>query len=519
MHSIDRRSFFRAGLGLAGAAAVTACSADRTRSGAERVSFVSPTGEQVRAAEKLRRPGAVREFTLSAGEHQVDLGGKTVTTWAFDGRVPGPEIRVKAGEVVRARLTNRLRQDTTLHWHGLSLRNDADGVPGVTQQPVRPETEFVYEFTAADPGTYWFHPHSGTQLDRGLYAPLIVEDPREPLGYDAEWIVVLDDWLDGVTGTPEEVLAELRGGMAGMAGDSSMPGMEHGSMPGADRATPTGPSSGGHMLMGATSVLLGGDAGDVRYPHFLLNGRVPAAPDVFRAKPGTRVRVRLINAAGDTAFRVALGGHRLTVTHSDGYPTEHLDVDALLIGMGERYDVLVTLGDGAFPLVALAEGKNAIARGIIRTSGAASPPAAGVRPAELDGRVARYGELRPAQDVRLAQRNPTRTMKLELTGGMMRYDWGFNGRAYDPAIIHAVRSGDRVRLSLVNRTTMWHPVHLHGHTFALADGGLRKDTAIVLPNQTLNVDFEADNPGVWMLHCHNVYHAETGMMTLLGYQT
>ena len=100
----------------------------------------------------------------------------------------------------------------------------------------------------------------------------------------------------------------------------------------------------------------------------------------------------------------------------------------------------------------------------------------------------------------------------------MAYDWGFNGRAHDPNHTEAIRAGERVRVDLVNTTTMWHPVHLHGHTFAVGQTGLRKDTAIVLPGQTLAVAFDADNPGVWMVHCHNIYHAESGMMTQLGYQ-
>ncbi|GGL59224.1 multicopper oxidase family protein [Planomonospora parontospora] len=504
MRSIDRRTLLRGGLGLVGAAALTACT---TRRAEVPSAFVSPNGAEVRAAEARRRPGAIREFHLTAAERQVDLGGTTVSTWTYGEQVPGAQIRVTAGEVVRARLSNRLPADTSIHWHGLALRNDADGVPGVTQQPIKPGTEFVYEFTAPDPGTYWFHPHSGIQLDRGLYAALIVEDPREPLGYDAEWVVVLDDWLDGVSGTPDEVLAGLTGGS----------GMDHGAMPGMG-GTPSPGTTGDHMLMGARSLLLGGDAGDVRYPHFLLNGRLPGAPDVLRAKPGTRLRIRLINAAGDTAFRVALAEHRLTVTHTDGFATEPLEVDTVLIGMGERYDVLVTLNDGVFPLVAQAEGKGAAARGLIRTGKAAAPPI-DARPAELDGAIARYARLRPAPAVRLAQQATDRTIKLELTGGMMRYDWGFNGRRYDPKVIHTIRSGERVRLSLVNRTTMWHPIHLHGHTFALAATGLRKDTVNVLPNQSVEVDFAADNPGLWMLHCHNIYHAEAGMMTLIGYQT
>ncbi|WP_306303190.1 multicopper oxidase family protein [Actinomadura formosensis] len=513
MKPIDRRSVLRAGLLVTGGAALSACG-----DGGRRPAFIAPGGEQVRKAEAARRHagGAVRDFRLAPVEGPVDLGGRTVRTWTYGQRLPGAEIRVKAGEVIRARVSNRLPAGTTVHWHGLALHNDADGVPGVTQPDIRAGGEFTYEFAVPHPGTYWFHPHSGTQLDRGLYAPLIVEDPKEPLSYDAEWVVVLDDWLDGVTGNPDQVLAELKRGM-GMGGHhSNMPGMDMGGP--SETPEPGSSGMGGHMLMGARSELLGGDAGDVRYPYFLVNGRIAEEPETFRAKPGDRVRIRLINAVGDTAFRVALGGHRMTVTHADGFPVRPVDTDALLLGMGERYDVVVTVESGAFPLTALAEGKNATARALLRTSGAAAVPAAGVRPGELRREIVGYGDLQPADSARLKRRRPDRTVRLELTGGMMKYDWAINGRKYDPEELHPVRSGERVRLSFVNRTMMWHPMHLHGHTFAVAPTGVRKDTAIVLANRSLDVDFDADNPGRWMIHCHNVYHAESGMMALLGYQ-
>lgn len=488
MRRIHRRSLLRAGLLSAGVGVLAGCTGDSAPSGA----FVAPDGDEVRAAEAERNPGPVREFRLAATAGVVDLGGVTVNTWSYDGVVPGRPIRVRAGEVVRATLVNRLPEHTTIHWHGLALRNDADGVPDVTQQLVEAGGEYVYQFTAAHPGTYWFHPHAGVQLDRGLYAPLIVEDPHETLAYDDEWIVVLDDWLDGVDGrTPDVQFAELRKGPGGMMG--------------------------GHMMGVGSSYLLGGDAGDVRYPHFVLNGRLPAAPASYRGRAGARLRLRIVNAGGDTAFRVALGGHRMRVTHTDGYPVEPVDTDALLVGMGERYDVLVTLTDGVFPLVALAEGKDATTLGLVRT-GSGATPAATVRPSEWDGKIVAYRHLKATEAVRLPARKPDRTVELKLTGGMRSYDWAFNNRRYDPNRIVPIEAGERVRIRFVNTTMMWHPVHLHGHTFAIGDGGPRKDTAIVLPGQTLTADFDADNPGRWMVHCHNVYHAEGGMMTLLGYR-
>ncbi|MGA5128989.1 multicopper oxidase family protein [Streptomyces olivoreticuli] len=517
MRSTTRRAVLGAGLAAAGSGLLAACSggSDSGSSAATpSADYLAPDGREVAAAEAKRGTGPVRKVPLTATPARLDLGGLTVDSWAYGDRLPGREIRVTAGDTLALTLANHLPEATSLHWHGLALRNDMDGAPGVTQRPIRAGASFDYRFTVPHPGTYWVHPHSGVQQDRGLYAPLIVEDPKEPLSYDKEWVVVLDDWVDGVDGsTPDAVLAELSRGMGGMDhgghGMSKMPGM-------AMSTGKPGPSGPPRMMMGATSPLLGGDAGDVAYPHYLVNGRTPDAPETFTAKPGDRIRIRFLNAGGDTAFRVSLGGHRMTVTHTDGFPVEHAETDTLLLGMGERYDVLVEAGDGVFPLVALAEGKKAAALAVLRTGGGAAPDAS-VRPRELDGTLLTADRMKADRNVLLKDRRPDRTLTLRLTGGMAKYDWAINAKKYAPDRRYPVAAGERVRLVFVNDTTMWHPMHLHGHTFALPGGGPRKDTAIVRPGQRLAVDFDADNPGLWMLHCHNVYHAESGMMTVLGY--
>ncbi|MFG2311497.1 multicopper oxidase family protein [Streptomyces sp. NPDC048566] len=538
MNSISRRSVLLAGLGVAGASALTACDDGTRGSVSGDKALISPSGAAVAAAERKRpHSGRDRRLTLTAAPAVVDLGGGvTPRTWAFDGHTPGKEVRLSAGDTLTAELSNRLPDgtSTSIHWHGIALRNDMDGVPPLNQSAVRSGSTFTYRFTAETPGTYFFHPHVGVQLDRGLYAPLIVEDPREPLAYDDEWVVVLDDWLDGVTGTPDEVFDELRHGMGDMGhphgtGSPSSGGMEGHDMSAmggraAPSASATARSDGTgttFMLMGATSRLLGGDAGDVAYPHHLVNGRVATDPAVYSGKPGRRVRLRVVNAASDTAYRLALGDHKLTVTHTDGYPVRHRDVDALLIGMGERYDVLVTLGDGVFPLVALAEGKKASGRALVRT-GSGRTPSTTVRPRELDGAITTAARLRAADEVRLEPAEADVTHKITLTGGMERYDWALNGRAFDMTDPQAdpilVEQGQRVRLDFVNGTGMWHPMHLHGHTYQLGDNGPRKDTTIVLPGTTTSVFFDAANPGQWMLHCHNAYHGEAGMMANVAYR-
>jgi len=324
MTSLSRRDLLAGGLGLSISAGLAACSSPNSSSGAPSALLGPPTGAAPSPGQR------VVEQSLTARPLTLDLGGRQVATWAYGDRVPGPLLRATAGDFLRVTLQNELPAPTTIHWHGIRLRNEADGVPGLTQDPVESGGRFIYEFTAPDPGTYFFHPHVGVQLDRGLYAPLVIDDPDEPGDYDAEWIVVLDDWIDGTGATPDEVLEQLI--TDGGDDSSGMGGMGHGSM--------------GGMGMGDPPW---GDAGDVIYPHFLINGRTPADPEVLNAKPGQRVRLRIISAASDTIFTVALGGHRMTLTHSDGFAVEPVEAEAFYIGMGERYDATVTLRDGVFP--------------------------------------------------------------------------------------------------------------------------------------------------------------------------
>ena len=519
MSIISRRTLLL-GLGGAGSAAALAACTTTTGPTSPGATSASPPGRAFGTGPAVTptRGQRVVEKVLTPRVSTVDLGGPVVSTWTYDDSVPGPLIRANAGDLIRVRLDNQLPAETTVHWHGIRLANAADGVPALTQDPVQRGAGYTYAFTAPDPGTYFYHPHVGVQLDRGLYAPLIVDDPAEPGTYDAEWVLVLDDWIDGTGQTPDQVLKDLKSGrnMTGMSrmpdtGMSGMSGM--GSMAGTATTAPSG--SMGGMQMGPEPF---GDAGDVTYPHYLVNGRVPTAPTQLRARPGQRVRVRIINAAADTIFTVALGGHDLSITHSDGFAVQPTRTRALHLGMGERYDAVVTVKDGVFPFVAVPFGKTGQAMAVLRTSPNGAPPAATARPDELTGPALIGSQLQPAESARLAVRQPDVTAPVALTGQMSPYAWGINGAPYgrnDPVL---VRHGQRVRLNLVNQTMMAHPYHVHGHTFALAGSGLRKDTVLLRPMQSLPIEIDADNVGSWMTHCHNIYHAEAGMMLELRYQ-
>ncbi len=465
-----------------------------TQDAPDLVRVVSDDGA-VQAAEVLRRSptASVREVALTAAPTTLELDGRARRTWAFNGSVPGPEIRLRAGDVLRATVTNDLPAPFTVHWHGIALRNDMDGVPGVTQDPIPPGQSITYEFTVSDPGTYLYHSHVGTQLDRGTYGALVVDDPSADAPLQ-DIPMLVDDWIDGTGTDPDQVyeglLADSSGSMSGMGMSATYP------------AEP-----------------LGADTGDVVYPYYLINGRGPAAPRSYDVAPGKQVRVRLINAGADTAFRVAAAGSRMTVVATDGFPVRPVVVDTLLLGMGERYDVLVTApATGAMPVVAVAEGKQGQALAVLRV-GPGPAPAADVTPAELTRRLLALADLQAAPDATLPAGTPDRTYPVMLTGGMQGYRWGLEVPSRSGVSL-PVRRGERIRLQFENRTMMFHPMHLHGHTPQVVNDtgdGPRKDTVIVPPMGRVTVDIIADNPGQWLLHCHNGYHAEAGMLTTLSY--
>lgn len=481
---------------MAGLGVITGCT-NRTGRGASPTSFPSPPPLGDRAADVVAR--------YTAAPMQWSLAGTEVTTAGYDGVLPGRVLRATAGDLVEVTLDNQLDEATSVHWHGLAIANAMDGVPMVTQPDIEPGDSFTYRFVVPHPGTYWFHPHHGLQLERGLYAPFVIEDPDEHVDADVDYVVVLDDWLDGTGTDPAEEYERIQragremGDMSGM----DMSDMDHGSM---------------GM---ATSPLLGGDAGDARHQFQLINGRPPEDPATLDPlpRPGDRVRLRFVNASADTAYRVAIGGHRLSVTHADGFPVEPVEVDAFLIGMGERYDVTIDVRSGAWPIVAIAEGKDQRAGAILRTADV-MPTDVTFDAAELDGSWLRYADLFAHERARLSPPDDVTQIDVKLTGGMMMTDWGINGRPYADRQPIEVEAGQWYSLNIVNETSMWHPIHLHGHTPQLGRvaGGVRKDTVNVLPGAALQLVFQADNPGTWMLHCHNAYHLEAGMATLLNYR-
>ncbi|GAB3269752.1 hypothetical protein GCM10027449_04150 [Sinomonas notoginsengisoli] len=413
----------------------------------------------VRGVDTLRAApptGAVREFTLHARAEKVALDdGRTVSAITF-GSLPGPELRAVQGETIRVTLVNDSVADgVTLHWHGYDVPDAMDGVPGVTQDAVMPGQSFTYEFPAAQAGTYWYHTHQNGSAD-------------VPLGLYGALIV-----------------------------DPS-PGSSSGVK---DLTVPV------HSIGGST--LFGSHAGTW----------------AETVAPGTSVRVRLINTDQlSQRFSVAGAAFRLAaVDGGDITGGTELTGVALPLAAGGRYDVALTMPDHAVQIAL--EGSRS--GGLTLVPPGAPAPSSAPRYAagpELD--LTSYG-LPAAAPAPTADAAATYVVDhlLRFVDGLPKFAFTVNGAVYPnipPLVVH---QGEKVLLTLVNRSDDIHPMHPHGHHVRVVSidgravtGELRMDSLEVRPGQTWTVLLTADNPGIWMDHCHNLNHARDGMVFHLAYE-
>lgn len=445
------------------------------------------------ALSSLVRPG----WSQTAQDHRIVVGrGQALLTgpgrrathvWSYGGSVPGPTLRVRQGEPASIVVENQLDQDTTVHWHGIRLPIGMDGVPGISQPPIRPGERFIYEFTPPDAGTFWYHPHANTlqQLGRGLAGALIVEE-RSPVPVDRELLWTIMDW----------------------------------------RLRPNGQIADGfgNRMEAAMSGRIGNTV--------TINGVVPTEE---RARAGERVRIRLINAALARIMALRFEGHRPVVVAVDGQPCDpHEPTDGrLLLGPAMRIDVVLDMqGKPGQRYQVVDDFDDELKYSLVHLTYDPAPP---VRTQPLETPIRLPRNPLPEPDLRAAERR-----ELVLQGGMMggggmmgmggmgRAAWAINGmsttgdgHAGMPPLT-TLELGRSYVLGLRNDTAWSHPIHLHGHSFrVLRRNGAAvpfnqwSDTVFVEPRQTVDVAFVADNPGDWMVHCHVTDHQTAGLMAVL----
>jgi FtsP/CotA-like multicopper oxidase with cupredoxin domain len=501
-----------------------------TRSGPTRRTVLG-AGAGLLAATAL--PGLARAATpaLTAERRTIEVNGRAATVFGIAG--PGGRDGVVLDPGVRFAfdLVNDLGEETIIHWHGQTPPDREDGVAGPGIAPIRAGERRGYDF-AARPGSHWMHSHHGLQEQRLLAAPLIVRTADDARADVQEVVLMLEDFSFR---DPAEILAGLTagGGHGGHGGHGGAPMTVTDPHAGHGMAAPADPHAGhgmagsgmaGHGMAGHGMPGDGMPAGmvmdlnDVEYDAYLANRRTLADPEVVRTERGGRVRLRIINASAATAYWIDLGGAAATLVAVDGTAVMPLEGTRFPLSMAQRVDLLVTVpAGGVVPVLAQREGDVARTGLVLAAPGAAVAklgPAADKAP-PLDLAL----ERRLAARELLAGRPVDRTVRIDLGGGMAPYAWSLNGAYWPQPDFIRVRGGERVMLDIVNATMMAHPMHLHGHAFQVVEidgtplAGAVRDTVLVAPMGRVKVVFDADNPGRWPFHCHNLYHMATGMMT------
>ncbi|MEJ6846846.1 multicopper oxidase family protein [Sinorhizobium fredii] len=452
-------------------------------------------------------PRAVRaapstEYQVTAAPARARLAGPArpeTDVWTYNGTVPGSLVRLRQGEPARLTVDSRIDQETTVHWHGIRLPNAMDGVPGLTQPPIKPGETFVYEFTPPDAGTFWYHPHSNSleQLGRGLAGAVIVEE-REVVAIDRDLLWFLADWRLTEDG---EIASRF-----------------------------------GNRMEAAMSGRVGNTV--------TLNGRVSETEAV---RAGERVRLRLVNGSLARIMALRFEGHRPVIVAIDGQPCDAHEPERgrILLGPAMRVDVMIDMqGEPGRRYGVIDDFYDGLAYRLTELAYEERPP---LRAHPLDASLDLPRNPLPEPDLATAERHD-----LTLQGGMMSSmmtgtgsmmgggmmhgmmgmgggpAWAINGMSMtgdghagmEPAL--TFQRGRSIVLAMRNETAWWHPMHFHGHSLRVLRRNGRpvlhrqwQDTVLMAPKDVVEVAFVADNPGDWMLHCHVIDHQMAGLMTVL----
>ncbi|HCR3999214.1 TPA: copper resistance system multicopper oxidase [Citrobacter freundii] len=505
------------------------------------------------------------QFDLTIGETAVNITGSERQAKTINGGLPGPVLRWKEGDTITLKVKNRLNEQTSIHWHGIILPANMDGVPGLSFMGIEPDDTYVYTFKVKQNGTYWYHSHSGLQEQEGVYGAIIIDAGEpEPFTYDREHVVMLSDWTDE---NPHSLLKKLKKQsdyynfnkptVGSFFRDVNTRGLS---------ATIADRKMWAEMKMNPTDLA---DVSGYTYT-YLMNGQAPLKNWTGLFRPGEKIRLRFINGSAMTYFDIRIPGLKMTVVAADGQYVNPVTVDEFRIAVAETYDVIVEPQGEAYTIFAQSMDRTGYARGTLATReglSAAVPPLdprplltmdhssmAGMDHSRMAGmpgmqshpasetdnplvdmqamsvspklndpgiglrnngrKVLTYADLKSRFEDPDG-REPGRTIELHLTGHMEKFAWSFNGIKFSDAAPVLLKYGERLRITLINDTMMTHPIHLHGMWSDLEDENgnfmVRKHTIDVPPGTKRSYRVTADALGRWAYHCHLLYHMEMGM--------
>ena len=519
-------------------------------------------------------------YDLYVKDTIVNFTGKAKRAIAVNGQIPMPTLTFTEGDTAEIYVHNEMNEETSLHWHGLFLPNKEDGVPNLTQMPIKPHTTHIYRFPIIQNGTHWYHSHSGLQEQIGMYGNFVMlkkpNDPTFRKGIDdlPTVPIILSEWTDY---KPENVHRMLHNATDWFAIKKNAT-QSYGE---AIKA--------GHFktkIKNEWKRMLAMDVSDVYYDKILMNGNPSTdikSIDEKQLKAGDKVRLRISNGGASSYFWLTYAGGKITVVANDGNDVEPVEVDRLIIAVSETYDVVVTIPaeNTAFEFLATTEDRTNsasyyIGNGIkqlvspqprlkyfegmkmmndmMKMNGDLDDMGMNMSLNQMDMNVVMYpeitGDAKPKQDDKdpnrynanaladivtlnyamlkspnntaLPKDAPVKELKFELTGNMNRYVWSLDNKVVSEADKILIKKGENIRIILYNSSMMRHPMHLHGHDFRLLNGqgdnAPLKNIVDIMPMETDTLEFNANVEGDWFFHCHILYHMMSGMGRVFTYE-
>ena len=519
-------------------------------------------------------------YDLYVRDTIVTFGDKPKHAIAVNGQIPMPTLTFTEGDIAEIYVHNELKESTSLHWHGLFLPNKEDGVPNLTQMPIKPNTTHKYTFPIIQHGTHWYHSHSGLQEQIGMYGNFVMlkkpTDPTFRKGIDdlPSIPIVLSEWTDV---NPDNVHRMLHNATDWFA-------IQKGTTQSYSEAIQKG-----HFKTKVTNEwkrMNAMDVSDVYYNKFLINGKNESQLSQF--KGGDKVRLRISNGGASTYFWLNYAGGKITVVANDGNDVEPVEVDRLIVAVSETYDIVVTipadktayeflvtsedrtksaslyLGDGikqltsTLPKLKYFEGMKMM-NDMMKMNGDLDGMGMSMSYNQMDMNVVMYPEITGETkskndkmgDMKMTEddynsnklsdivtlnyamlKSPTKTtlpkdapikeLKFELTGNMNRYVWSLDNKVVSETDKILIKKGENVRITIYNGSMMRHPMHLHGHDFRIINGqgdyAPLKNIIDIMPMETDVLEFNANIEGDWFFHCHILYHMMSGMGRVLSYE-
>ncbi|PCJ24876.1 MAG: copper oxidase [SAR86 cluster bacterium] len=493
--------------------------------------------------------GKTVSYEFSIDTKSMNVTGTQVEALAIADQIPAPTLRANIGDVLRVTFHNRLDVAASVHWHGILLPDDQDGVPFLNTQPIRSDESFTYEYPVLQAGTFWYHSHSDLQIQRGVYGSIIFTDPNKIAEAVQEEIVLFSDWTDE---NPATVLTNLKK-------DEDYYAYKKDAVQSWDRVIANGSHAISNRIKQSLTRMGPMDLADIGYDAFLINGKIESTVELEDSN-ADKVLLRLINGSTSSYFDVEYAGGAMTIIAADGQDVVPFQVKRLRISTAETYDVLVPVSqassfelrgtsfDGSgFSSMFIGNGRRVLAPDIpapnlflmdhddmdmtmpmsmnaevMEHAEMKMPMGEGDDMGEVVEHMTDYEHLMARSSTALPVDREWREIFLTLTGNMERYVWSFNGRTLREDSQILIRKGENVRITLNNSTMMHHPLHLHGHFFRVINQhGERsplKHTVNVPPMGKVVIEFEANEERDWLFHCHNQYHMKTGMNRVISYE-